>query len=140
MRDSDDLVAAFEARTLPKAEWTHETHVVVCWATVRRLGEEGALAHLRAAIPKYNEATGTPNSDTDGYHDTITRYYVHAVGALAGAPLEAVLGHPSCSRTAPLEHWSRDRLFSVEARRGWVEPDLSSPVSKERSDGPTSTP
>ena len=24
----------------------------------------------------------------------------------------------------PLTHWSRERLFSVEARRGWVDPDL----------------
>ena len=124
MRAADDLVAAFEARTLPKIEWTHEAHVVVCWATVARLGADGALTHLRTAIPRYNEATGTPNSDTDGYHDTITVYYVAAVGALAGASLDEVLVHPSCSRTAALAHWTRDRLFSVEARRGWVEPDL----------------
>jgi len=125
MRHPDDLTAAFEARTLPKAEWTHEAHVVVCWSTVARLGVDGALAHLRAAIPRYNDATGTPNSDTDGYHDTITCYYVASVGALGGAPLDDVLGDPSCSRAAPLDHWSRERLFSVEARRGWVPPDLA---------------
>jgi hypothetical protein len=84
----------------------------------------GAGASARDAIPRYNEATGTPNTDTDGYHDTITCYYVAAVGALAGESLDVVLSHPSCSRTAPLEHWSREHLFSVAARRGWVEPDL----------------
>jgi hypothetical protein len=125
MRDPHELTAAFEARTLPKSEWTHEAHVVVCWSTVARLGTADALAHLRTAIPRYNDATGTPNTDTDGYHDTITRYYVEAVGALAGAPLDTVLAHPTCSRTAPFEHWSRERLFSVEARRGWIEPDLA---------------
>ncbi|MEN9644999.1 MAG: hypothetical protein RL238_1668 [Actinomycetota bacterium] len=124
MRTVDDLVAAFEARTLPKAEWTHEAHVVVCWSTVARLGGDAALAHLRTAIPRYNVATGTPNSDTDGYHDTITVYYVAAVTALAGAPLDEVIAHPSCSRAAPLAYWSREQLFSVPARRGWVEPDL----------------
>jgi hypothetical protein len=124
MRDPHDLTLAFEALSLPKSEWTHEAHVVVCWATVARLGATEALAHLRTAIPRYNEATGTPNSDTDGYHHTITCYYVAAVGVLDGASLETVLADPSCSRTAPLEHWSRERLFSVEARRGWVEPDL----------------
>jgi hypothetical protein len=25
----------------------------------------------------------------------------------------------------PLTFWSRERLFSVAARRGWVEPDLA---------------
>jgi len=97
---------------------------VVCWTTVARLGAGGALAHLRTAIPRYNEATGTANTDTGGYHDTITCYYVAAVGALAGVPLETVLAHSTCSRTAPLELWSRERLYSVEARRAWVEPDL----------------
>lgn len=124
MRDPHDIAEAFETCTLPKPEWTHEAHVVVCWSTVARLGAQQALAHLRDAIPRYNEATGTPNTDTDGYHDTITCYYVAAVGALAGQPLDAVLSHPSCSRTAPLVHWSRECLFSVAARRGWVEPDL----------------
>jgi hypothetical protein len=124
MRGPDELSAAFEARTLPKSEWTHTAHVVVCWATVARLGAGSALAHLRTAIPLYNEATGTPNSDTDGYHDTITCYYVAAVGALAGRPLDEVLADPSCSRTAPLDYWSRERLLSVEARRAWIEPDL----------------
>ena len=124
MRDPDDLTSAFEARTLPKEEWTHEAHVVVCWSTVARLGADAALAHLQSAIPVYNEATNTPNSDTDGYHDTITRYYVAAVGALAGEPLDTVLAHPTCSRTAALQFWSREALFSVPARRGWVEPDL----------------
>lgn len=124
MRDPQQLTDAFEDHSLPKAEWTHEAHLTVCWTTVRRLGIAGALTHLRTGIAEYNAATDTPNTDTGGYHDTITRYYVEAVGSLAEASLEAVLEHPSCSRTAPLDHWSRTTLFSVEARRGWVEPDL----------------
>jgi hypothetical protein len=35
--------------------------------------------------------------------------------------LVAALG----ARDLPLRHWSRERLFSVEARHGWVEPDLA---------------
>ena len=27
-------------------------------------------------------------------------------------------------RTLPLRHYSRERLFSVDARRGWLAPDL----------------
>lgn len=125
VRNPQDLTDAFEACTLPKTEWTHEAHVVVCWSTVDRLGTAGALAHLRAAIPRYNVATDTPNSDTDGYHDTITCYFVGAVGSLAGTSLDTVLADPRCGRTAPLEHWSHEVLFSVAARRGWVEPDLA---------------
>ncbi|HRE03322.1 MAG TPA: hypothetical protein PLV68_18640, partial [Ilumatobacteraceae bacterium] len=69
-------------RSLPKAEWTHEAHVLACIALVRSLGARDALAALRAGIPPYNEATGVANTPTGGYHDTITVYYVWAVAGL----------------------------------------------------------
>ena len=30
----------------------------------------------------------------------------------------------SADKNLPLEHYTRERLFSAEARAGWVEPDL----------------
>lgn len=145
-RDAARLVEEFEHLRLPKPQWTHEAHLVVCRATVQRLGPAGALAHLRRAIRAYNESTGGANTDTGGYHETLTAYYVGAVDAAVGTDrvggvgsaeplsrdggssgppsLDELVAHPACSRTAPLRHWSRERLFSVEARRGWVEPDL----------------
>lgn len=122
--DPDALLRAFHEHTLPKPAWTHEAHVTVCWATLASLDRADALDHLRTAIRSYNESVGTENTDTDGYHETITRYYVGAVAALHGRPLADVLEHPTCSRTAALEYWSRDLLFSVDARRHWIEPDL----------------
>lgn len=122
--DADELVRAFHEHTLPKPEWTHEAHVTVCWVTLQEMDAPAALEHLREAIRSYNTSVGTPNTDTDGYHETITRYYVHAVAALARRPLRDVLAHPTCGRTAALDHWSREVLFSVDARRQWVEPDL----------------
>jgi hypothetical protein len=35
-----------------------------------------------------------------------------------------LLGSPQGRREWPLRFYSRERLFSVEARLGWVEPDL----------------
>jgi hypothetical protein len=99
---------------------------------LRRHTPEQALARLREAIRAYNEATGVVNGPDSGYHETVTRFYVHVVARfLAGmdpagsievqaAALVEALG----ARDLPLRHWSRERLFSVEARRGWVEPDL----------------
>lgn len=127
--DARRLVDAFERRLLPKPMWTHEAHLVVCRATVQRLGPAAALDHLRGAIRSYNEATGVANTATGGYHETVTAYYVGAVHALvvasAGPALDELFAHPSCSRTAPLVHWSRERLFSVEARLAWLPPDLA---------------
>ena len=125
MIDVDEIVAGFETRTLPKPAWTHEAHLAVCWATVRRLGVEAALTHLRAGICTYNESTATVNSDSSGYHETLTRYYIGAVADLDLPSIDEVIAHPRCDRTAPLQHWSRAHLFSVEARLGWAEPDLA---------------
>jgi hypothetical protein len=113
--------------SLPKSEWTHEAHVTACTALVRRAGEDRALRLLGRIIPRLNRVHGTPNTDTSGYHATLTEYYVRAVGALVTAGLDdrAIAAHPTTGREAPLRHWRRETLFGVPARRGWVAPDLS---------------
>jgi hypothetical protein len=49
--------------------------------------------------------------------------------ATPGAPLHVVLDDllagPQGDRDWLLAHWSRDRLFSVEARRRWCPLDLA---------------
>jgi hypothetical protein len=131
---AQETVRDFLALTLPKAAWTHEAHLRVGLWHVRQHGAGPALALLRARIRAYNEATGVANTDQGGYHETITRLYVHLIehlveqsaGGAAGQPLEAAaqevidrLG----ARELPLRYFSRARLASVAARRGWVEPD-----------------
>ena len=123
-RHPAELVEAFQDRTLPKVSWTHEAHLVVCWYALREMSVDESIARLRAAIRAYNEATGTPNTDTSGYHETLTRYYVEAIAQQAGQPLESIYSAEECRRNAPLAYWSRDALFSVAARRDWFEPDL----------------
>jgi hypothetical protein len=123
-RDATRLVDDFERLRLPKPQWTHEAHLVVCRAVLQRLDPADALDHLRRAIRAYNESTGVANTDTDGYHETLTAYYVGAVHAASPLSLDELVTHPACTRTAPSAHWSRARLFSVEARRAWLAPDL----------------
>ena len=123
--DAARLVEDFNCLRLPKARWTHEAHLVVCQATLRRFDPVAALDHLRQAIRTYNVATGGANTDTGGYHETLTAYYVWAVHALGPVSLDELVSHPACAREAPASHWSRERLFSVAARRAWVPPDLA---------------
>jgi len=127
--DPAALCAAFAAGRLPKHRWTHEAHLVVCRDILSRLDPAAALVHLRRAIRAYNEATGTANTDDGGYHETLTGYYVGAVHAVVTLPIHELVAHPSCSRRAPLAHWTPGRLFSTEARRTWVAPDLA-PITR----------
>jgi hypothetical protein len=93
---------------------------------------EDALAVMRERIRRHNEAVGTPNTDTSGYHETITRIYLAGIGTHLAAreelPFEASLGEllssPLADSRWPLRFYSPERLFSVEARRQWVETDL----------------
>ncbi len=122
--EARDLYRDFRSQTLPSAKWTHEAHLAVCWCVMQEMEIDDAVDHLRRAIRSYNESTGTANTATSGYHETLTRYYVEAIARLCDEPPAATLGDPTCTRQAPLTFWSRDLLFSCEARADWVEPDL----------------
>lgn len=117
---------AFCDLTLPKPEWTHEAHLVVCRVALSTRTRTATVDFLRDAIRSYNEATGVENSTSSGYHETLTRYFVGAVASLDGATLPEVLRARRCTTSAPLRHWSRELLFSPAARAEWVEPDLAS--------------
>ena len=73
------------------------------------------------------------NDDTQGYHETITRVFLHGVRLfLAEADpddelhelVNDLLLSPMGRRDWPLRFYSAERLFSVEARRKFVTPDL----------------
>ena len=122
----------FLDRTLPKPEWTHAAHFAVTLWLMRHHPALDLEADMPGLIRAFNEATGTPNTDTGGYHETITRASLAAARQrLVAAPgralheiLDALLNSPLGDSKWLLEHWSRECLFSVEARRHWLPPDL----------------
>ncbi|WP_041391889.1 hypothetical protein [Sphingobium sp. SYK-6] len=136
---SDDLhierlATGLLARTLPKAEWTHEAHFAAALWLLRYRPDLTRADEIRRLISGYNEATGTANTDEGGYHHSITlasmraaRHHLASHGP--DAPLHHVLrllmaspqGHPGWLA----EFWREETLFSVAARRTWVEPDLA---------------
>ena len=127
-----DIGERMLARTLPKAEWTHEAHLSTCAWLILERPEIVPERDLPDLIRRYNESVGGVNSDSEGYHETITQVMIRAVRAaltrsegrgLAGR-VNALLLADEGRRDWPLRFYSRDRLFSVEARRRWIDPDL----------------
>jgi hypothetical protein len=119
-------------RNLPREEWTHEAHLAATTYLLLRHPEIDLDSELRGLIRRYNESVGGVNSDTEGYHDTITRVFLRGVrmflgGADSSEPVHELVNElllsPVGGRDWPLRFYSRDRLFSVEARRAFVEPD-----------------
>ena len=121
-------------RTLSKSEWNHRAHLAAAaWMIVTQVGIDTTRA-MPGIIRAYNEATGVPNTDTSGYHETITLASLRVVRGVIGAlPLDtplhiacnALLGSSYGNKHWLLAHWTQPVLFSSAARRIWVEPDLA---------------
>src|ERR1700730_353768 len=73
------LVSQFESGELPHARWTHREHLTVAFWYVSRLEEAAALDRIREGILFLNGCHGTPNTDTRGYHETLTRFWIGIV-------------------------------------------------------------
>ena len=121
------------ACTLPRAEWTHEAHLAATTYLLLKRPDIDLDKELPDIIRRYNESVGGVNSDTEGYHETITRVFLHGVllflsEADPGEPVHELVNDlllsPMGRRDWPLRFYSPARLFSVEARRDFVSPDL----------------
>ena len=132
--DIERLVEAVLDRSLPKAQWTHAAHFATAVWLVRHRPNWPLPRRMPGIIRAYNDATGTPNTDDSGYHETITQASLEAAREFfaasdSGEPLHHLIDRLMASRLGNpgwlLAHWTRERLFSVGARRSWVDPDLA---------------
>lgn len=122
------------ARALPRPDWTHEAHLAATTYLLLRRPDINIDNQLPDIIRSYNESVGGVNSDSEGYHETITRTYVAGVrlflaevknGEALHKLVNELLLSPMGRRDWPLRFYSRERLFSVEARRCFVPPDVT---------------
>jgi hypothetical protein len=118
-------------QSLPKAQWTHAAHFAAALWLLARRQDLDAERDMPGFIRAYNEATGVANTDSGGYHETITQASLRAARSfLAQTPQRSLCDTCNALMASPfgksdwlLAYWSRERLFSVQARKFWVEPD-----------------
>jgi hypothetical protein len=126
------LVRRFEDCTLPREEWTHAAHLTVALWHLLQFDWPEAVAHVRRGIKRYNAAHGIRATPTGGYHETLTLFWLRTVRAFLEAERNEAraLVHlanelaETADKRLPLKHYTRELLFSPEARAAWVEPDL----------------
>lgn len=128
----DAFLAGFEDGTLPKERWTHGAHILGGACYVWTLGREAATATMRERVRRYNLAVGGQNTDTGGYHETITVMWIRLIDGL----WQQVRPMPRAEfvwlavktfepkRAIFAEYYDFDVVNSREARLGWVEPTL----------------
>lgn len=142
MQSVNAMALAFRAGILPKSEWTHEAHLKVGLWYVLHTQPDQVLGTLKTAICRYNLLCGVANTETSGYHETLTCFYLgliqHFVSTIDPPhPVEdldldhlaqALIAHYG-DRQLPLRYWNADRLFSAVARGQWIPPDRPCPFA-----------
>lgn len=129
-RRPDLLVKDFEDGTLSREHWTHAAHLTVALYYAHNHRIE-AYEKMREGIQRYNRLTKLVETPTTGFHETITRAWFQLVlhfldlfddgRSVESLALDLVQLFP---KEELFRHYSRGVLLSLEARRGWVEPDL----------------
>jgi hypothetical protein len=122
----DEFLAAFESAAISRPDWTHEAHVRMAWLYLSRLPFAEALHQVRTGIQKLNARIGSP----DGYHETITVAFVRVIasrlerGECYAAFRERNPEVFDRKLGALLHHYTKERLYSAEARRAFIDPDV----------------
>lgn len=127
-----ELVRRFEDRSLTKAEWTHDAHLTVGLYYCSRNSFGVAKNLMGDGIYWLNDKHGTPNTENSGYHETLTVFWLRKIADFISAnrhvtdlaeSANQLLAQVS-DRDLPLREYSRERLYSAEARLSYVEPDI----------------
>ncbi len=126
------LVRGFDDCTLPRPRWTHAAHLTVALWNLLQYDWPEAVARVRRGIKRYNAAHAILPTPTGGYHETLTLFWLRRVrsfledGRNEARTLVSLANElvATADKSLPLAYYTRERLFSPEARAGWVEPDL----------------
>ena len=121
------VVHKFENCEFRNDQFTHAFHLTVAAWYLARFSPEEALDRMRAALLRFTQHHGVT-----GYHETITRFWLLlTANFLKQAPADSSftdrvneLVQRFGRKDLLFDYYTRDRVMSDEARKGWVEPDL----------------
>ena len=131
--DGLKFIERFNNLELPKTEWTHEAHLMVgLWVTTTF--SERALPEMRQRIRRFNESVGTINSDSTGYHETLTVFWLWAIRQFCERinrwtfdeiALDELLFDENLTRRRLVEdYYTEGVLLLPEARKKFIRPDV----------------
>lgn len=125
---TDELVRAFDAGTLPSAQFSHRVHLAAGWAYLARHGFPDGVVRFRERLRAYVAAAGAAAK----YHETLTWAYMilmneeRELRAAPGESFDAMIAR----RPDLLDHrggaiarvYAADELAAEAARRVLVLP------------------
>lgn len=130
----DYIINGFTDKSLPAEDWTHEAHMITGLWYTSKLGYQQSLDFMRENIIKYVEARGKENTDSSGYHESITIFWMWLLDSFwnrysaNNTNFESVcnklLNSKYTDQGIMLQFYNRETLFSKEARLSFIEPDI----------------
>ena len=131
------FVEAWKSGKLPKSAWTHAAHVAMAAYFAFDHAADATFAIMKAGILHHNTSVGTPNTEDNGYHETLTRFWSSEIGEFVRSGrfhsrFEAVRAAVSAfgeDRDRYRQFYSFDVVRDRRARREWGAPDRN-PLAK----------
>jgi hypothetical protein len=125
------FVEAWKSGKLPKAEWTHAAHIAMAAYFAFDHAADATFAIMKAGILYHNASVGTPNTEDNGYHETLTRFWAGEIAAFVRTgrftsrleTVRAAVKEFGGNRDRFRQFYSFDVVRDRRARREWVAPD-----------------
>lgn len=131
-----EVVKTFEDATISRDKWKHAEHLTVALHYLCLYDIETATERMRAGIFNLLGAFGIDLTKEMPYHETLTVFWMRTVAefnasrngdSLFDKANELVANY---DKDYPLRYYSREYLFSDEARAVFVEANLSGDFSE----------
>ena len=124
---SDPFLDAMHAAGVAPDRFGHRDHVRVTWLLLARHGCDAGSDAFVGGLRRFAAAHGVG----ERYHETLTRFWLRLIAHAMHERPE--LADPDAfvdafplllDKSLPERHWSPALLWSDDARRAFVEPDL----------------
>ena len=126
-----EVVESFEAGTISRDAWKHAEHLTVALFYLSNHDFETSLDKMRGGIFNLLKAFSVDLTKEMPYHETMTVFWMRAVfdfkSSKNGASLLDICNDmvEKLDKDYPLRFYSRELLFSDEARARFVKADLT---------------
>ena len=128
-KEIEDLLEKFIEKSLPKEGWTHEAHLTAAIWHLKQFEYYEALCLIKSRIISYNLAAGGVNDSNNGYHETITVFWMKVIYFYVNNNktksllnlCNEFLSSQLSSRSLPNYFYDKEKLMSPKFRSIFME-------------------
>lgn len=129
-KDISDVVESFEKGTISRTDWKHAEHLTVALYYLQNNDYETAYHKMRDGIFNLLRAFAVDFSKEMPYHETLTVFWLKTVDDFRQTKKDCSITEicneliEKHDKDFPLKFYTRERLFSDEARARFLDGDL----------------